>query len=262
MDRSDELTRARAIYIDASSLITASRAASEEAARAARLFRIVPVPEGGVNLREVTASGIELPASWLIGCGPDIGYKGCIRPDRSGGIGPALRRILRAEDASRVVAEAGRLAEIVSTAKKRGKRIVFTNGVFDLLHAGHLRLLAQARKLGDLLIVAINSDLSARRIKGPGRPLVPQFTRAEHLVSLRAVDWCVIFTDPDPMRLLRLVRPDILVKGSDYTLSRVVGARLVAGYGGSVVRIPVLAGLSTSATINRARALPIPRRKA
>jgi D-beta-D-heptose 7-phosphate kinase/D-beta-D-heptose 1-phosphate adenosyltransferase len=170
-----------------------------------------------------------------------------------GGIAPALSAIHRAEEASRIIVEPERLVRVAEAARRGGRRIVFTNGVFDLVHLGHLRLLEQARRLGDILIVGINSDDSTRRIKGAGRPVVPQFARAEHLVRLRAVDWCVIFTEDDPRRLLSLLRPDVLAKGSDYRLSGVVGARLVSSWGGRVVRVPIVEGLSTTATISGIR---------
>ena len=179
----------------------------------------------------------------------DRGCRGKLPPGPGGNIGEALSAITRAERNSRIILQPEKLARLARREKGRGRKIVFTNGVFDLLHLGHLRLLEEARRLGDLLVVGINSDDSTQRIKGAGRPVVPQFARAEHLLGLRAVDWCVIFTEDDPLRVLSILEPDVLVKGNDYTLSRVVGARLVSRYGGAVVRIPVLGGFSTTATI-------------
>ena len=125
---------------------------------------------------------------------------------------------------------------VVERLRLHDRKIVFTNGVFDLLHVGHLRLLEKARALGDALIVAINSDDSARRIKGAGRPVIPQFARAQALADLRPVSLCFIFPETDPRDLpFRTVRPEVLVKGSEYPLRRIVGARFVSGYGGKVV---------------------------
>src|SRR5262249_2847908 len=108
-------------------------------------------------------------------------------------------------------------------AHHRGATVVFTNGCFDLLHAGHLPLLQRARALGDVLVVAVNDDQSVRRLKGPTRPLVPAMERAEMLSALQFVDYVVLFHESNPLKLIRAVRPDVLVKGSDYTASEVVG---------------------------------------
>ena len=198
----------------------------------------------------ISENAIEWYASWYVGKAPDIGFLGVLPRDPRG-IRGALRKIARAEASSRIIVDHDRLSRFVQALRRRrpGARIVLTNGVFDLLHAGHLRLLREARALGDALIVAINSDDSTRSIKGRGRPVIPQFARAQLLAGLRSVDACFIFTEKDPMRVLDIVRPDVLAKGSEYPVSRIVGARWVSGYGGKVVRLPMVTGWSTTSII-------------
>lgn len=133
----------------------------------------------------------------------------------------------------------------------RRRRVVFTNGVFDLLHIGHVRYLAAARRLGDLLVVGVNSDASARRLKGPRRPIVPLRERAEALLALRSVDFVVAFHDDTPYRLIAALRPRALVKGADWRARAIVGSDLVAAAGGRTVRIPLARGRSTTALIGR-----------
>lgn len=139
----------------------------------------------------------------------------------------------------------------VRTARAAGRRVVFTNGCFDLLHRGHIRYLEQARALGDLLVVAMNSDASVRRLKGPGRPVVPADERAEVLAALAAVDLVLIFDEPDPARVIRSVKPDVLVKGGDWPVDQIVGADFVQATGGRVRSLPYLEGASTSELIRR-----------
>ena len=128
-----------------------------------------------------------------------------------------------------------------------GGRVVFTNGVFDLLHVGHVALLEAARKEGASLIVGVNSDDSVRRLhKGPDRPLVPQDARARVLAALAVVDCVVIFDQDTPLELIRHLRPDVLVKGADYERAAIVGADEVEGWGGKVVRVPLVPGHSTT----------------
>ncbi|MFQ5912638.1 MAG: D-glycero-beta-D-manno-heptose 1-phosphate adenylyltransferase [Nitrospinota bacterium] len=141
----------------------------------------------------------------------------------------------------------------VAEAKGRGERVVFANGCFDLLHTGHLYLLQRARALGDLLVVGLNDDACVRRIKGAGRPLIGQEQRSEIIAALRFVDYVTIFSEPTPLRLIRAVRPDVLVKGGDYRLDQVVGRDVVEGYGGRVELIPLLSGFSTSSLVNAIR---------
>ena len=141
------------------------------------------------------------------------------------------------------------LAHIVADARRAGARIVFTNGCFDILHAGHVAYLAEARALGDCLIVAVNDDASVARLKGPGRPVNPLAQRQAVLAALSSVDWVVAFDEDTPEALLESVRPDVLVKGGDYTADRVVGADLVRGYGGAVKVVGRIDGASTSSVL-------------
>jgi D-beta-D-heptose 7-phosphate kinase/D-beta-D-heptose 1-phosphate adenosyltransferase len=143
--------------------------------------------------------------------------------------------------------------ELVEELKRRGQRVVFTNGCFDLLHAGHTRLLEEARKLGDVLIVAVNSDRSVRALKGPDRPLQPEVERAEVLAALAAVDYVTIFDDPSVLGVVTRMLPAVLVKGGDYTPDKVVGHAEVEGAGGRVVQIPIVKGCSTTSLIQAAR---------
>ena len=142
----------------------------------------------------------------------------------------------------------------VSEHRAAGRRIVFTNGVFDLLHPGHVRYLTQARQQGDALIVAINSDASVRRLsKGPDRPLNPELERAEVLAALAVVDAVVIFDEDTPLDIVTALQPDVLVKGGDWAADAIVGRDVVEARGGRVVRIPVVEGYSTSALLRQLR---------
>ncbi len=135
-----------------------------------------------------------------------------------------------------------------------GKRIVFTNGCFDLMHIGHTRYLQAAKALGDVLIVGINSDASVRRLeKAPDRPIVPDAQRAEIVAALGCVDFVVVFDESDPLTLITAVQPDILVKGGDWTLDRIVGRDLVEARGGVVRTIPLVPGMSTSGLLQHIR---------
>jgi len=153
-------------------------------------------------------------------------------------------------------------ASVLSDAQRRtieawrasGARIVFTNGVFDLLHRGHVEYLTEARAMGNCLVVGVNSDASVRRLgKGEGRPLVAEADRAAVLGSLRSVDLVVIFDDDTPERLIREVRPDVLAKGGDWAKEAIVGREFVESYGGRVVSVPLRAGFSTTALVERLR---------
>jgi rfaE bifunctional protein nucleotidyltransferase chain/domain len=141
----------------------------------------------------------------------------------------------------------------VDALRKAGERVVFANGCFDLIHIGHIRLLQQAREQGDCLVVAVNSDSSVRQIKEPGRPVVPEGQRAEVVAALDCVDWVTIFAEPDPLVLIRLLKPDVLVKGTDWSEEEIVGAPDVIEAGGQVLRIQLEPGISTSALIKRIR---------
>jgi rfaE bifunctional protein nucleotidyltransferase chain/domain len=152
---------------------------------------------------------------------------------------------------------AGRVRSLETAARwraGRGGSVVFTNGVFDLLHSGHLTLLETARTEGDALIVGVNSDASTRRLdKGPDRPFVPERERARLVAALACVDCVVLFDDDTPLELIRRLRPDVLVKGADYTRDRIVGADEVESWGGRVVRVPLVPGRSTSDLVARIR---------
>lgn len=135
---------------------------------------------------------------------------------------------------------------MIENHKARGERVVFTNGCFDLLHPGHTRYLAEAKKLGDILIVAINSDRSVRALKGEGRPIIPQGERAEVLAALEAVDYVTIFDDPTPEPLLARMSPHVLAKGAGLTPDEIVGRQIVEAAGGLVVSMPAVEGFSTT----------------
>jgi len=147
------------------------------------------------------------------------------------------------------------LVRKVRRLKKQKKKIVFTNGCFDLLHAGHIRLLKKAKSLGDILIVGINSDGSARKLKGPGRPVVSEKGRAQVMSAVRYVDYVVLFSEPTPMKLIQVLSPDILIKGADYEKSAIVGADWVESYRGRVVRVPLLKGRSSSVILKKLKQL-------
>jgi D-beta-D-heptose 7-phosphate kinase/D-beta-D-heptose 1-phosphate adenosyltransferase len=134
-----------------------------------------------------------------------------------------------------------------------GQRVVFTNGCFDLLHPGHLRLLEAAKAQGEVVVVGLNSDASVRRIKGTARPVVPEAERAEVLLALEAVDRVVLYDDETPRRLIEALEPDVLVKGADWPLDAIVGRAEVEAAGGKVVRVELLPGRSTSALVERIR---------
>jgi len=146
-------------------------------------------------------------------------------------------------------------AAFAEDLRRAGKRIVFTNGVFDLLHPGHVRYLQAARAEGDALIVGINSDASVRDYKGPGRPITPQAERAEILAALECVDAVAVFDEETPDVIVRLVQPDVLVKGADWAADAIVGRDTVEARGGRVIRMPIEQGWSTSAIIERIKSL-------
>lgn len=145
------------------------------------------------------------------------------------------------------------LKEKVDSLRLSGKLVIFTNGCFDLLHVGHVRYLQEARKQGDCLVVAVNSDRSVEQIKGPGRPIIPDNQRAEVLAALGCVDWVTIFDEPDPLVLIKLLKPDVLVKGSDWPEEKIIGAQEVKKAGGKVLRIPLEVEASTSDILEKVR---------
>lgn len=145
------------------------------------------------------------------------------------------------------------LATVCADLRSRGRKVIFTNGCFDLLHIGHVSLLEQAKKFGDILVVAINSDVSARRVKGPGRPIIHEDARAGMLAALECVDLVTVYAEDTPIPLLKLVRPDVIVKGGEYGKKGVVGGKLVESMGGRVENIRMVSGFSTTKIAERAR---------
>ncbi|HEX6333864.1 MAG TPA: D-glycero-beta-D-manno-heptose 1-phosphate adenylyltransferase [Flavisolibacter sp.] len=143
------------------------------------------------------------------------------------------------------------LAEKAAAWKAEGRTIAFTNGCFDILHAGHIFSLSQAAAEGDVLVVAVNADASIQGLKGPGRPVNQEQSRALVIASLCMVDAVVIFSEPTPLQVIVAVRPDVLVKGGDYTPEQIAGSKEVIGWGGRVVINPVIKGFSTTSIINR-----------
>jgi rfaE bifunctional protein nucleotidyltransferase chain/domain len=135
--------------------------------------------------------------------------------------------------------------------KPKDRKVVFTNGCFDILHRGHATYLAQARELGDLLVVGLNTDASVRRLKGPSRPVNCEHDRAFLLAALACVDFVILFDEDTPAELIRRVQPDVLVKGGDYTLDNIVGADFVLQNGGTVTTIPFVDGYSTTLTLQK-----------
>lgn len=179
--------------------------------------------------------------------GVSVGQIGAVAVDSG-----SIRDALTARPEGKILAREDLVAR-AATWRMAGKRIVFTNGCFDLLHAGHLSLLSQAAKLGDVLVLAINSDASVRRLKGPERPLVPQEDRAAVLAALGFVDAVTIFDEDTPLEVLQSLRPNVLVKGGDYKLEDVVGRELIEAAGGRVMLVPLTPEKSTTALVERIR---------
>ncbi|HSS29566.1 MAG TPA: D-glycero-beta-D-manno-heptose 1-phosphate adenylyltransferase [Nitrospiraceae bacterium] len=150
------------------------------------------------------------------------------------------------------------LAPLLHTAQTQGKRVVFTNGCFDLMHIGHTRYLQAAKDLGDLLVVGVNSDASVRSLnKAPDRPIVSDTQRAEVIAALGCVDYVILFNEPDPRGLIAALQPDVLVKGGDWPVERIVGREIVEARGGLVKTIPLVPDISTTSLIQRIRAQSI-----
>ena len=149
------------------------------------------------------------------------------------------------------------LAAIRRRLKRRGKKVVFTNGCFDLLHAGHVRLFHEAKKLGDVLIVALNSDASVRRLKGPSRPIFPLRERFEILAAVADIDYLTSFGEATPQKIIAALRPDVLVKGGDWGSDEIVGRAEVEAAGGRVARVRYFEGHSTSSLIRRIARSPL-----
>ena len=148
------------------------------------------------------------------------------------------------------------LLTTLARERSKGNRIVFTNGCFDLMHIGHTRYLEAARALGDVLVVGVNSDASVRRLnKAPDRPIVPDAQRAEVLAALSCVDFVTVFDESDPLQLITAVQPDVLVKGGDWAVDRIVGREIVEARGGLVKTIPLVPGMSTTGLLQRIRSI-------
>lgn len=153
--------------------------------------------------------------------------------------------------AMRKVSTPSKLERRIAGARRSGKRVVFTNGCFDLIHPGHVRYLRAAKRLGDILVVALNSDRSVRRLKGQGRPLVPQRDRCEVMAALEMVDYVTVFSEDTPYKLIEKLRPDVLVKGGDWKADQIVGADLVQARGGRVRSLPFARGYSTTKLVHQ-----------
>ena len=145
------------------------------------------------------------------------------------------------------------LKEQLNGLRQVGKTIVFTNGCFDILHVGHVRYLGEAKKLGDILVLALNSDASVRIIKGEKRPLVPEDERADIMAALESVDYVILFDEPTPQLLIEYLQPDILVKGGDWAKAAIAGADFVKAAGGRVITIPLIEGRSTTNIVEKIR---------
>jgi D-glycero-beta-D-manno-heptose 1-phosphate adenylyltransferase len=155
----------------------------------------------------------------------------------------------------KVISRRGIIAALTAR-RTEGQRVVFTNGCFDLMHVGHTRYLQAARALGDLLVVGVNTDRSVQTLnKGLDRPIVPEQRRAEVLAALASVDYVVLFDEPDPGRLIAEILPDVLVKGGDWTPDKIIGREIVEAHGGVVKTIPLVPGVSTTAIVEKIRAL-------
>ena len=149
------------------------------------------------------------------------------------------------------IENSGTLARIISNLKAKGKKIVFTNGCFDIIHVGHIDYLTKARQMGDILAIGLNSDTSVRHLKGKGRPINKEEDRAKVLSALYFVDYVTIFNEDTPDRLIRKIEPDILVKGGDWQMKDIVGASFVKSYGGKVATVPFVKGFSTTSLIRK-----------
>ena len=143
------------------------------------------------------------------------------------------------------------IAEIVNELKRKGKKVVFTNGCFDILHSGHIKLLKKAKKLGDILILGINKDKSIKKLKGKGRPIMNEKQRIEIISAIEFVDYVVPFGQPTPEKLIKRIKPDIIVKGGDYKKNEVIGKDIVEKYGGKVYIFPLVKNISTTKIIKK-----------
>ena len=154
-----------------------------------------------------------------------------------------------------MICSSDKLAEICEVLRRENKKIIFTNGCFDIVHAGHITYLYEAKSFGDILIIGINTDDSVKRLKGEDRPLVNQKDRAVVLSALEMVDYVTLFDEDTPLKLIKKLKPDVLVKGGDYTQDTIVGADFVIERGGEVRVVPLLAGRSTSSIIEKIKVI-------
>jgi D-beta-D-heptose 7-phosphate kinase/D-beta-D-heptose 1-phosphate adenosyltransferase len=143
------------------------------------------------------------------------------------------------------------MKSIIARLKARGKKVVFTNGCFDILHVGHIRYLKKAKKQGDILVIGLNTDRSVKQIKGEERPIVPEKERAEVLSALEFVDYVVLFDEPDPFLLIESLKPNVLVKGADWPKNKIIGREIMEKTGGRVVRVPLVRGASSTGVIEK-----------
>ena len=236
---------------------------SEGIAVARKGRRTVVVPANALEVFDVTGAGDVVAAAIAVSLagGQDIVEAAHVANIAAGievgkiGAGTVSKREilerLRGGMESKIKERAD-LATICADLHSRGRQIVFTNGCFDLLHIGHVRLLEKAKALGDVLIVAINADASARRIKGPGRPIIPEDARAGMLAALECVDHVIVYGEDTPIPLLKAVRPNVIVKGGEYGKQGVVGGKLVESMGGRIENVPMVGGFSTTKIAKRA----------
>lgn len=152
---------------------------------------------------------------------------------------------------SKIILNRKKLTQTINRLKKTGKKIVFTNGCFDIIHTGHIHLLTKAKKLGDVLVLGLNSDSSIKRIKGKNRPIVPLSERLEIMSALFMVDIVTVFYEDDPYNIIKDIKPDVLVKGGDWTLDKIIGADLVRANGGIVKNLKYIKGQSTTNIIKK-----------
>ena len=152
---------------------------------------------------------------------------------------------------SHTVLEIDELKKIIGLAKSTEKKVVFTNGCFDIIHGGHIEFLQKAKSLGDILVVGLNTDNSVKNLKGEGRPIKTEKERANILSALKFIDYITLFNEATPEKLIREIKPDILVKGDDYKIDEVVGREIVEGYGAHVELIPIVTGHSTTITLEK-----------
>jgi len=234
-------------------LLRAHQAAIHLPARAREVYDVTGAGDTVIAvLAAVLAAGQSLPEAVALAnlaAGIVVGKLGAATVNA-----PELRRAIHMEHGSeRGVVSEEQLIHAIEGARANGERIVFTNGCFDIIHAGHVGYLDEARKQGDRLIVALNSDASVRRLKGQGRPINPVDRRMAVLAGLESVDWVVSFDDDTPERLLRRIKPDVLVKGGDYRPDQIVGGPIVKANGGNVKVLRFFENCSTTSIVNRIR---------